>query len=374
VTEQITVELSRFRDVLVIARNSTLKYKNQPLDVREVGRALGARYVLVGSLRKAPGRIRVTAQLVQTATGAHLWADTYDSELNPVRMFSVQDDIAHKVVATIADQFGVISRATFEQARARPTDSLDAYDCVLHAHEYYRSISPERHLKVRACLERAVELDPDYVDAWALLAYTYVDEHRQQFNPRPGSLDRALKTAQRAVSLDHTSQLAHDALAVTHFFRHELDLFFAEAERTIALNPNNAVVVGQLGLLMSYAGWWDRGVALVRKAMALSPNYPTWYHFSLGKNHYRKGEYKEALTEFQKINMPDYFFNWVVLAYGYAQTGRMAEAQTAIHELRRLYPGFTMETFRDEYRKWNFEQHYIGLAGEGLRKAGLTEQ
>jgi TolB-like protein len=247
-TDDIITALSRFRELFVIARNSTFRYKGKSVDVREINRDLGARYVVEGSVRKTGTRLRVTVQLLDAKDGTHLWADTYDRDLSASDIFAVQDEITEQIVGTIGSNWGVISRARFAEIREKPTDSLDAYECVLQVGAYYRDnyIATE-HVKVRACLERAVKSDPGYADAWASLSRIYLDEHRFNYNPRPNPLDRALKAARRAVESDPTHQGAHEALANAHFFRHELDEFFAETERAIALNPNNAVMLARSG-------------------------------------------------------------------------------------------------------------------------------
>ena len=206
--DDIITALSRFRELFVIARNSTFRYKGKSVDVRELNRDLGARYVVEGSVRKVGARLRVTVQLLDARDGTHLWADTYDRDLSASDIFAVQDEITEQVVGTIASNSGVISRARFAEIKEKPTDSLDAYECVLQVGAYYRDnyIATE-HVKVRACLERAVKSDPGYADAWAYLTFLYLDEYRFNYNPRPDSLDRALEAAQRAVDADPTQQL-----------------------------------------------------------------------------------------------------------------------------------------------------------------------
>ena len=328
-TDGIITALSRFRELFVIARNSTFRYKGKPVDVRQLRQDLGARYVVEGSVQKAGSTLRVTVQLLDAKDGTHLWADTYDRELSASDIFAVQDEITEQVVATIGSNYGVISRARFAEIKEKPTDSLDAYECVLQVGAYYRDkyVATE-HAKVRDCLERAVKSDPDYADAWACLSRIYLDEYRLNYNPRPNPLDRALKAARRAVESDPTHQGAHEALANSHFFRHELDAFFAEAERAIALNPNNAVMLARLGERLHYAGD-ERGIALVRKATALDPFHPTWFHFPIADYHFHRGEYEEALTAARKINIPGYFWPQIYLAGIYAELDRQNEARSA---------------------------------------------
>jgi TolB-like protein/tetratricopeptide (TPR) repeat protein len=371
ITDEIITELTRFRDLFVIARNSTFQYTGQSVDVREVGRKLGVRYVLEGSVRKAADTIRVSAQLLDATTGTHLWAETYDRDLTAANILSVQDDITEQVVATIAGTHGVISRVGLEGTRGKGTENLEAYDCVIRAQAYFAVFSPDEHLRTRTCLERAVELDPDYSDAWAWLILIYTDEYAFGFNPRPNSLDRAAEVARRAVDLDPTNQMAHWFFARAQFFRHELDSFFVEAERALALNPNNATVLASAGSYLAYAGKWERGLALVKKAVALNPHHPGWYYFPFFWDHYRKAEYEEALAQAQKINLPGLFWTYVTLAAGYGQLGRKEEAQAAVADLLELYPDYP-ENARHEFRKYNWSEDLIENIMDGLRKAGLN--
>jgi TolB-like protein len=259
-TEDIITALSRFRDLFVIARNSTFRYKGQAVDVRQLNKELGARYVLEGSIQKAGDALRVTAQLLDAEDGTHLWAQTYDRELSASNVFAVQDEITEQVVATIAGSYGVIFRARFAEVRRKPTESLDAYECVLKVIAYYTSnwVAAE-HSRLRDALERVVKSDPDYAEAWASLCWIYLDEYRVNFNPRPDPLDRALDAARRAVDLEPASQWARQALAAVYFHRHELEAFFAETERALALNPNHPLALASLGVYLLYAGD-ERGI------------------------------------------------------------------------------------------------------------------
>jgi adenylate cyclase len=372
-TDGIITALTRFKDLYVIARNSTFRYKGQPVDVRRLSRELGARYVLEGSVQRAGTTLRVTAQLLDAKDGTHLWAETYDRELSASSIFAVQDGITEQVVATIAGHFGVISRARFAEVKENPTDRLDAYECVLQTDAYYRdNMVAAEHARVRDALERVVRSDPSYSDAWACLATIYTDEYRWNYSPRPDPLDRALGAARRAVASDPASQRARMALANVHFHRHELDAFFAEAERAIALNPNNAATMGSLGEKLHYAGD-ERGIVLVRRAAKLDPFHPTRFNFPIAHYHFEKGEYEEALAAARKIDISGFFLPQIYLAAIYAELGRRREAQSALQELRRLWPGATVGTLIKQLQKWNYHDDSVRHWAAALRKAGLPE-
>jgi adenylate cyclase len=371
ITEEIITALSRFRDLVVIARNSTFQYKGQAVDVRAVGRELGASYVLEGSVRRAGMRIRATAQLLDAITGSHLWAETYQRDLTAVDIFDVQDDIAERVVGAIADTYGVLSRTQIEQKKRRGTDSIDAFEAVLRARAYYRdTVSAADHLRVRDALEHAVDLAPRYADAWAWLAATYRDERYFRYNPRPNSVTRAETAARKAINLDPENHEANLVLAQVHFLNGNAEAFRAQADKTISLNPNSADKLASLASSTCFIGDWDRGVAMALKAIRLSARSPGLFFYVPALDHYRKGEYTEALALAQKIDLPQFYRTHLLLAAIYGQLGRRGPAQAALSKLIELYPEFATKGWF-ELRRVNYPENLIAQLIEGLRKAGL---
>jgi adenylate cyclase len=374
ITEDIITALSRFPDLFVIARNSTLKYKEKTADIREVGRDLGVRFVLEGSVQGGRNRLRITAQLIDSGTGAHVWAETFNREITNTNLLDVQDDITERVAAQVAGGYGVLSRLGTAQARDTRAADLDAYACVLKARAYYRVFAQPEHLEARNCLESIVLKYPSYSEALAWLALMYLDEFRYRYNlspNRPHPLDAALEYAERAARAAPTDQYAQHALAKAHYFRGETDQFFVHAEKALALNPNNVQALSDLGFFTAFAGKWDRGVPMVRKAATLDPSHPGWYHFVFFYDHYRKREYEQALSEALRVDTPGLFFHYVVHAAVYGQLGRKDEAQHHVRALLKMYPDFP-SNMREEYRKYRFSEDLIEQLAEGLAKAGLS--
>lgn len=373
-TEQIIAALARFNGLYVIARNSTFQYKGRAVDVRKASRELGALYVLEGSVRRSGKTVRVTAQLSDAKRGAQLWAETYDRDLTGTDILALQDSITSSVVASIAGPHGQITRVALEQTTGKAPGSIDSYDCVLRAYAWNRVLSREGHGPLRDCLEAAVARDPDYGEAWAWLAFSYLFEYESGYNPRPelyNALDRALEAGQRAVELDPNNAIVHANLSYVRFLRHELDASIASAERALVLNPNDPAVLCQAGQKMVYSGRnQERGIALTKKAMALGPHYPTWCHYHLSYFHYQKAEYEQALAESLRIDMPDLFWTQVFLAMNYGQLGRTQEAKVTIAKLLKLYPDFARHARRElgNYMPDSAIDHAI----DGLRKAGLN--
>ena len=373
ITEDIITELSRFSDLSVISRTSTFQFKGSAKDIRVIAEELGASLVIEGSVRAGGGKVRVTAQLLDGAEGTHLWAETYNRELTAKNLFDVQDEITQEVVATIASDYGVLFREGQRLAQSKSTDSLAAYECVLLSKAYLENENEERHLEIRTCLEKAIELDPDYADAWAMLSEIYAQEEQFGFNPLPNSQERAFRAAKTAVELEPNNQVARRALATTYSYMGETEKFLAEAERAIALNPNNADVKGWLGAYIAWTGHWDEGVALMKEAMEMNPLHPSWWYFPLALRDYVRGDYEDSLESVNKIGLPDYIYQLMLEGALYGQLGRFEDAKRTVGTILELHPDFTTETVFERYRPYRFPEDDISKIAEGLRKAGVPE-
>lgn len=385
ITEEVLTALSRFRNLHVVARNTTFQYKGMPVDVVQVGRETGAQYVLEGSVRRAGDTVRVTAQLVDSGSGSHLWAQTYDRAITPANLFEVQDDIAAKVGAAVAALYGgAISTTGLRTSSGKPPESLSSYDCVLEAFGIWRGQSAELVERSRDCLVMAVERDPDYADAWAMLSLIYQYQRWYGWGlepPESHDLDQrahleqgALEAAQKAVKLAPDSATANFSLAWAYWTAGEIEKFRAQTERTLALNPHDPSFLGSLGNYLAYAGQWDEGVAMVEKAIALAPtSYATWWLWAVAKNHFRLGDYDQALIAFEGAFIPGLWLSQLQLAYTHGMLGNTEDAAQVVAELRELMPGFSISDALAYYRMWNFEQSYLDRMAKGLRRAGLPK-
>ena len=303
VTDQIVTDLARFKALFVLSMESTAKYQEQSADPQHLKRELGVDYLLDGSVRRERDKIRLSTRLVDAESGKIIWSETYGDELIPSNVFEIQEDVSQQVSAIVASNYGMIAEADLTGAQRRPPKSFAAYDCVLRYYHYQRSFDPQEHAKVRACLERAVELDPDYADAWAVLANIYAQEHRFGFNPRPelyDSHERSLTAAYRAVEIEPRNPTAQLMLANALFDRRNLAGFRAAGERAITLNPNDPDLLAHYGMRLTFMGEWERGLALVTKAIALNPEHPQWYLDPIIYYHYQTRDYERALTESQR--------------------------------------------------------------------------
>ncbi len=374
ITEDIITRLSHFPDYMVIARNTTFQYKGRAIDVGEVARELSVDFVLEGSVRRDETRVRITAQLIDGNAGSHLWANSFDGDLTAGDIFDIQDAITEQVVTTLADTYGVISLAGYKRSLVRGSADLSAYECVLGAHGYYGSnTTPTEHARVRDCLERAVEIAPDYADAWAWLAAMYRDEHMVGFNAKPNALVRAEDAARKAVNLDPQNVEGNLVLAHVRFFKHDIPGFLVSARRTVSINPNSADALASMGMAMGYAGYWEEGLAWTTKAMKLNPRFPPWFQWVFFYDRFRNGEYEVAAERAELGVVPGFYWSNLMQAAAYGKLGRLARGRSAVMALTELYPGYDLEMAEELHRTWNFDDALIADILDGLRKAGLPE-
>jgi serine/threonine protein kinase len=368
-TEEIVTGLSRFSYLRVIARSSTSRYTREVVDVRSLGKELGARYVMEGSLRQSATRLRITVRLIDASSGVHLWAETYDRPFRSEGVFELQDDVVPTIVSTIADMNGILPHSMSEAVRSRDPDQLSPYEALLRSFSYYARLTAEEHAAARAGLERAVQQAPGHADCWAMLSMLYTDEYKTGFNVQPNPLGRGLEAARRAVELAPSSHLAPHALASALFFRRELQAFRIAVERAIALNPMDGCTAAYLGMLTAFAGDWKHGCALTERAAQLNPNHPGWYWFASSFNAYCKSDYRGALDIALKINMRGLWGANVVLAAASGQLGERESARHAVLGLLDLIPNFDV-VGREELGKW-WDPELVKHLVDGLRRAGL---
>jgi len=365
ITEDILTELSRFRALSVIARNSSFRFRGSAVDVVQVGRELGVQYVLEGSVRKMGDKIRITAQLIDATTGSHVWADRFDRTQQEI--FDVQDHVVRMIVGTLA---GRLQAAGVEKALRKPPASLAAYDCVLRA-DALPFGNPEARSEVRRLSEKAIELDPAYGRAYTQLAISYYLEWVYGYSGTDAALDQAYSLANRAIALDDNDSYAFSFLGVVHMMRRSYDLAEHCYQKAIALNPNRPVVMSVLGMLYGYLGRPEEGIAYYKQAKLIDQFYdPSWYWPFLGELHFMAGRYEDAIVNLSRSpTMPPRDHGY--LAACFALTDRGDQAAHHVAEALRLAPDITIRGFlHREPFKQSVDQDRLAV---GLRKAGLPE-
>jgi TolB-like protein len=371
--EEIITALSRFRGLFVIARNSSFTYKGRAVDVKQVGRELGVRYVLEGSVRRGGDRLRVTGQLVNASTGGHLWADRFEGKLAEV--FDLQDQVAMSVAGAIPRR---LEEAEIERAKRKPTEDLDAYDCFLRGLATADHMTREANDEALQLFNQAIQRDPDFALAHARAAYCY--NHRKSNGwmvDRALEISMAAKLARRAIDIGR-----EDAVALAYgghvlaYVVGDLDNGAAFVDRALVLNSNLAAAWASSGWTKICFGLPDVAIDHEARAMRLSPLDPRLFvwQFCTALAHYCAGRHQEAVSwaESSLREQPHFASAMRVLAASLAQEGRLAEAQKATARLRTAYPGLRASKLDDvmpPFRRPEDRARYV----EGLRQAGLPE-
>ena len=367
ITEDVTNALGRFSGLRVIAHNTAQGYKGRAGSADEVGRELGARYIVRGSVREAGNMLRVGVELSDAANGTLLWSERYEAEGREV--FGIQDRIVRNVVGTLAVKLTALEQ---QRSAAKPPDSLEAYDLVLRARERLARVDRVPNREARVLLAQAVKLSPNYAEAHVALAEA--EFQRAVFgwmeDPRDG-LQRVLESAQRAIALDEAgaSARAHALLGSVHSFTGRFDEALAESERALKLNPSDALAHGLRGDVLLWLGRTEEAIAASETAFRFDPRIRGEIGFNLALAYYLAGRYRDAvkLADASIARGADTVFLHAVRAAAHAQLGEAAEAKRAAEDLRRGSPFFKAELFGQRLVK----PEQRALAQAGLKKAGF---
>ena len=368
ISEDIITALSRVRWFFVIARNSSFVYKGRAVHIGQVAEELGVRYVVEGSVRRSGGRVRITAQLNDVATGSHVWAEHYDRDLTDV--FAVQDEITNAIVAAIEPQ---IYAAENFRATRKPPSSLDAWDLVMRALSHYWRVTRDDHIAAQSLLEQAIELDPNYGQALSVLATSLMFGVHLGWTDIGVAVPRAERAALAAIQADGEDPWAHTALGSVYFSTRRLDDSLAEFELALRLNPNFSVAQGYYALALSYAGCWQDSFDAAQRAIRLSPRDPSLaiYHGIAAYAQFIGGNYAEAIERSREAirHRGDLTGAYRVLTVAAGMAGETEIAAAALQELRRVQPNISLAWIADRL-PWKLDadrEHYL----EGFRRAGL---
>jgi len=371
ITEDIITNLSHNHSFFVISRSTSFTYKGPAVDVGKVGRDLGVRYVVEGSVRRSANRVRITAQLIEARTGHHLWADRYDRELADV--FAVQDEIARSITGAIAP--GIIA-AEVRQAQRKDPDQLDAWDRTVRAHWHIRRFTREDLAEARRLLTDAIALDPANSMAYADLAFARHFEAVFGWGDGPvESHTRLGETARKAVAIDDNDAMAHTALAIFELFSGRHGEAQRRLHRALELNPNSESARGYLGVSYAFSGDYEAALPHLEEAIRLSPRglLVVIWHLCKGWAALLAERYEEAVkfTEHAREANPEFPDIYAVLASAYGHLGNTAAARAALDQLLHRMPGLTASDERlvRPFARLADQERFL----KGLRKAGLPE-
>jgi adenylate cyclase len=374
ITEDIITELSHFKDISVIARNSSFAFRGQSIDIVEIGKKLKVKYVLEGSIRKSGQRVRVTAQLIDATSGAHVWADRYDRDLEDV--FAVQDEVVRVIATTL---IGKLRHADHEHAKRKTPSSLAAYDCVVLGLDHFYKWTPQDNKKALELFNQAISIDPEYACAHAWLAQAYFreglniwsDSHEESFS-------RLYEHADKAVALDENDSLTHTALGIANLFRSEHDLARSHFERALSLNPSNTDAMVHYARWEALTGNPDKGLERLNEALEYNPlaNYQ-WF---VGQIEYIAERYDEAIQALKSLSSPNALVH-AFLAASFGQLGNGSEAKNETELFLGKAKALLSDLDTNEPESWDdfviarYPFKYEGDAKRlrvGLQRAGIS--
>jgi TolB-like protein len=365
ISEDIITDLSKLSELHVIARNSTFNYKGKGIDVKRVGRDLGVRYVLEGSVRKAGNRVRVTGQLIDAANGAHIWADRFDRDLTDI--FAVQDELTREIISALK-----VKLTPEQKGRLARKNNIDveAYNLFLRGREQAQLHTKSNNVEARTLLERAIAINPDFAAAHAYVAFTRLNDYVIGRGDER-SLQACLEVATRAVAMDDEDPYAHFVFSLILLWHREYDRAFAEVRRCLALAPSSAEGHLHLASMQYYCGDPSSSIDMLNAYMRLDPFYPELALHFLAQAQHSLGQFDAAVATL-KLRLernPNSETAYALLASCYGHLGRIAEGRSAWAEVMRIAPDFSVE---QRWRTLPFRnpddfEHRV----EGLRKAGL---
>ncbi len=371
-TEELIAALTRFPNLQVLGRNTTFALKDRDIDSKQLIREFGVRYLLTGSVKRAGDRIRITAQLIETATGLPRWTERYERDL--IDVFAIQDEVTQRVVGTIVSQIG---RSEILRLLKVPPENLHAYELTLQGRRLWQQSTKESVPEARRLLERAIEADPLYAPAYVYAAFTYLTAYNNNWNEEyaaPETIEQMARLARQAIQLDGSYALAHATHAVALIYSGQHQGALAEAERAIALNPNDSDVLGRVSQVLVFAGQHARAIEIVGKAIELDPLPPAqWLNYLSRARYFLGDDEPAAKTAESCIDTAPLrpCFETLIAAYG--QLGRSADAQAVLAKFQGLNPDATATGAVKRLRQVFLNQADLDRLVDGLRKAGLPD-
>ena len=367
-TEQIIAGLSKVANLLVIARNSTFAYKGRQVNIQQVGRELGVRYVLEGSVQRAENRVRITIQLNDSTTGFHIWTNTYDREIEDI--FALQDEITNKVISAME-----VNLTLGEQARlweGAGTTNISAYDKYARALECSHRNTEQDNAQARKFAEEAISIDPEYTLPHVLLGFTYYKEGWHGWGKDPlSSMEKAERTAQNAAKMSDGIDSTHSLMGCVYLYNRQFEKAIEKGELAISLNPNGADAHRYLAFIYEYAGMPEKAINLMKRAMRLNPIPPASYYWVLGLAYRLTGQYTEAIEQCVKAlhQSPSNIGAYIIITVSYILAGRDREARDAAKEILRIHPKFSVSRLGESVPYKNKTDTEVLI--ESLIKAGL---
>ena len=366
--EDLITDISKISGVFVTARNSSFAFKGQTIDVKEVAAKLGVKHILEGSIRKMGSKLRINAQLIDAASGGHVWAERYDGDMEDI--FEFQDNIREQIVSALEVSLTPTDKALTER---KPTDNVEAYDLFLKGRAIFYNYTPERFPEGIRFLEEAIEIDPKFADAFSYLSYLHWSVHVQISQDSEDELELANDLAEKAVALDDTSAQARVRLGFIQMWLRRYDEAIANAEKAVAMGPNNAEVHASFGQVLNYSGNPERGLEMFEKAFNIDTFVSPVWEFQAGVSHFLLHQYDRAMSRLLSAiaRSPKLLHAYTYLACTYVEMGRLDDARETIKKALEIAPAYTLKMAEKlfVYRIDEMRNRILN----NLREAGLPE-
>jgi adenylate cyclase len=360
---ELAIELARYQDIVVLIRRAG--------DNDSSHREPVARFQVKGSVRKDSNLIKVAVQLIDTKTNRQSWGDCYQYDQDAAQLIAFQEEVSQVIAAKIAGEHGIISKTLSIESRHKPPTNLKTYEAILRYYQFDSILSPENYFRALEALKHATVIEPECGQVWSMLARLYWTNYTLEFfNVEETPLEEAVAFAETGVRLDPANQRVRSVLAFVRFLSNEIPIALAETERALALNPHSLFFMDNIGYLFTLLGEWDRGPALIRKAIKLNPYYRHFAHYGLWLDFFRQEQYEQAYTETFNLRAPWIFWESLCRAATLGQLGRLRQGRQAAEELLNLKPEFPTHgrVLIGHYIKF---EEIAGRVINGLHKVGL---
>ena len=362
--------LTRFDILQVIAQQSSAKYKDHSVDIRLVGKELGARFILQGSVQRDENKIRVTASLSDALDGTQLWAEQYDRKHSGSDMFQLEDDLTRAVISRVGDAFGAIPHVLSRESREKAAENLTTYEAILRFVAYMAGSRKQDFEPAKEAITKAVEREPDFAPCWAFLSILHSIDYRRLISDQKNLPDLAWECANRATTLAPDFASSRLARCIAAFNTRDADMVIKEADMTIALNPNAVGNIGIVANLIGHAGELTRGIEILSELHRLNPYFPSWFLALNCLNHYMNNEYDAALELAKNFTQDEWGGKYMYLAAIQAQLTQEKEAHKSLQKLLQIEPGFKQDPENYISRRY-LKQEFTDKMLQGLRLAGL---
>ncbi len=368
--EELMIELARCPSLQVNALHSSAQWKGKQIGAEEIGRRLGVRFFLEGSLREECRNIKFNVRLIDTSTGMQIWGEQYRRHLESDNMIDLQEEIARSIAGRIGGVFGIVPRKLALESRMKAPGDLDLLEAFLRFSQYQSELSPQGHAEALEALEHVCSRNPESGIALSMLSCLYADQYAF-FSPDMEELiEKAVEFARRGAFLEPQSQLVRSLVVHALFVAGEKEHFFREAEQLLLLRPNSPDCMASLGWEMALYGEWERGLLLLERGLELNPFYPGWFRLAPYLNYCRQGQFEAAYREAQNFNTPKLFWDPLVRAAALGQLGRKRKAIAEIKKIIEFKPDFS-DSGPELIRLWVKDPEVHQILIDGLRKAGL---